>query len=261
MAAAKPAARGDEEAAGGNGGAQSGDGGSPAAFKYLIGGAGVLQAALASVGVSNGGISAMIINDRVLAVIGLGAVLVAIAIGAFGLLLKGEVTKPLSIIGTALLFVGIATTGWAALVSPALAKAPNVDVSLSRVEGSLVLSAEIKASGIPQGQQYWVEIDAREYVAAESKDGASGKYVPLGTPLYQQQLGADSQGNIDSTVTMPVPAGSYPAISIEAWAGAHPGPCGSLGVAGGANLAHSPETSSNLEQVGRSGCAVIRLPR
>jgi hypothetical protein len=234
--------------------------GSPA-LKYLIGGAGVLQAVLASIGASNGGISAMIINYRVPALIGLGSVLAAIAIGAFGLLAKGQITKPLGVIGTGLLFLGIAITGWAALVSPALAKAPNIDVNLSHSEGGLVLSAEIKASGIPQGEQYWIEVDAREYLAPSANGGSSAKYVQLGTPLYQQQLGADSQGNIDSTVTMPVPAGTYPAVSVEAWAGAHSGPCGSLGVAGGANLANSPETSSNLEQVGRSGCAIVRLPR
>jgi hypothetical protein len=245
---------------GANGGA-NGDG---TQLRYLVGGAAVLQAVLASVGVSNGGISAMLINYRVAGLIGLGAVFAAIVIGALGLInAKGKLRTALGFLGTVLLFVGIGVTGYAALVVPAVAKAPNINVALARSGAQLVLTAHVKASGIPESEEYWIEIDAREYLVEPGARGAAngGRYVQLGTPLYQQQLGADSQGNIDSLVTVPLPAGSYPAVSVEAWDGAHEGPCGSLDVLGGANLTHSPETKSNLEDVGRSGCVVVRLPR
>jgi hypothetical protein len=238
--------------------------GDGAQLKYLLGGAGVLQAVLASIGVSNGGISAMLINYRVAGLIGLAAVFFAIVMGALGLVaFNGRFKARFGFAGTVLLFMGIGITGYAALVVPAVAKAPNINIALSRSGAQLVLTAHVEASGIPESEEYWIEIDAREYLVEPGAHGTAngGRYVQLGTPLYQQQLGADSQGNIDSLVTVPLPAGSYPAVSVEAWDGAHEGPCGSLDILGGANLTHSPETKSNLEDVGRSGCVVVRLPQ
>jgi hypothetical protein len=118
------------------------------------------------------------------------------------------------------------------------------------------LTAHVKASGIRQDSEYWVEVDAREYAT----DSKGGRYKPLGTPFYQNQLGADSQGDIDSLVTIPLPPGTYPAISVEAWnGGPHGGPCGSLERSGGASLTHIVDGASSEEKV-REGCVVLRLP-
>jgi hypothetical protein len=246
--------------------------GLPLQLKYLLGGAGVLQVVLTTVGVHNGGISALVINHRLLTIGGFGAVLVAIAIGAAVLLMGTDhpvIGEALTIIGTILLFIGIGVAGYAALVAPAVAKAPDIDASLSRSSGEFVLTAHVKASGIPESEPYWIEVDAREYVAGSN----GGKYTPLGTPLYQNQLGADSLGNVESTLTIPLPVGAYGVVSVEGWNGAHAGPCGSLTIEGGANLTKMPAvkpgerrrsalktTQTLLEEHGRSGCLVMRVP-
>lgn len=230
------------------------------ATKQMLGGAGVLQVVLTAVGVSNGGVSAMAINHRTSVLIGFGAVGVAVAIGALivALEIDDKVLGPILVgVGTLSLIVGITITGYLALVGPAVAKAPSINVALSQSSGQLILTAHVKASGIPESSQYWFEIDAREY----KKEGNGGKYDVLGTPLYQNQLGADSQGNIDNIVTIPLPPGDYPAVSVEAWNGPHDGPCGSLEVPGGASLTHPVNSNeSNIEENSREGCVIIRLP-
>jgi hypothetical protein len=239
----------------------------PESLKYLLGGAAVLQGILTAVGVSSGGISALVINDRSLVVSGFAAVLAAIFIGALVSALepRGWRRKWSIGVGTILLFAGLGVTAYVALVGPAVAKAPSIDVGLTQSSRQLILTAHVKASGIAVSSQFWFEIDAREYVPGS--DG--GKYDPLGTPLYQNQLGADSQGDIDSTVTIPLPPGPYNVVSVEAWDGAHAGPCGSLQVEGGASLTQLPKKAPNeatkpraaiLKAHGRAGCVVFRLP-
>jgi hypothetical protein len=212
------------------------------ALKYLLGGAGVLQVILTALGVSNGGVAALAVNDFKWVAIGFGCVLASIAFGAVGLALNVSKRRGGIVwvsLGTALLFGGIATTAYAALIEPGVAKAPNINVALAETASQLDLTAHVTASGIPDSSQYWFEIDAREYRAG----GGGGRYVPLGTPLYQNQLGADGQGNINSIVTIPLPPGKYNVVSVEAWNGAHAGPCGSLQVEGGASLTQTPTQS------------------
>jgi hypothetical protein len=203
-------------------------------LKYLLGGAGALQVVLTAVGVSNGGIDAMVINNRGWVLAGFGLVFAAVVLGGFRVLLGPHCERlgyVLVVLGSLCLPAGIGLTGYLALVGPAVAKAASINVSLSETSNQLILTAHVKASGIPESSQYWFEIDAREYKASKG-----GVYAPLGPPLYQNQLGADSQGNIDSLVTVPLPKGNYPAVSVEAWNGARRGPCGSLEVKEGAYL-------------------------
>jgi len=205
--------------------------------------------------------AALAVNHRALIVIGSLAVLLAVAIGAILLTINKtrhpRRTKWLTRIGLVSLVLGIGVAGYTALIAPGIAKAPNIDVTLTKSSGQFILNAHVTASGIKENSPYWIEVDAREYVAS----GKSGRYVALGTPLYQSQLGADGQGNIDSNVTIPLPVDPLSVVSIEGWDGPHPGPCGSLGVEGGANLTQSLETEAELEKYSRPGCVVIRLPR
>jgi hypothetical protein len=202
------------------------------------------------------------INHRWLVVLGLGLVLGSIGVGAAVLALgqgNGAVGKIAACVGTAMLFAGIFITAYAALIEPGVAKTPNLDIALSESSSKgLTVTAHVTASGIKENTPYWLEIDARAY----KKESKGGKYVPLGTPLYQNQLGADGKGNIDSNVTIPIPAENFSVISVEAWNGAHAGPCGSLEVEGGANLTQLPKknAATTLEESSRPGCVVIRLP-
>jgi hypothetical protein len=239
-----------------------GPGGISPSLKYLLGGAAALQVILTTLGVNNGGVTSMVINHRPSILCGFGLVLVAIAIGAVIMARQNDESQGLIIVGTVVLFVGIGITAYTALVAPAIARAPSINIALSRSSGQLVLTAHIKEGGIPDSSQYWIEIDAREYVPGASPGKkADGMYVALGTPLYQTQIGADSQGNIDDIVSIPLLSDNYSVVSVEAWSGHHAGPCGSLEVPGGANLTQAPNTTeSNLEKYSRAGCAVLRLP-
>lgn len=231
-------------------------------LKYLLGGVALLQVVLTTLGVNNGGIAAMVINDRLAVYIGFFAVLLAVAVGAVIVANQSIKSKLLIVVGTLLLFGGIGITGYAALAAPAVARAPSINTALTEPAGQLMLTAHIKASGVPDDAQYWIEIDARKYVPERNEEGVGGKYVPLGTPLYQTQLGADGQGNVDDIVNIPLlPHDTYNVVSVEAWSGAHAGPCGSLEVPGGANLTQAPNaTAAQLEATARAGCVVIRLP-
>lgn len=243
--------------------ASPGMAGSGESLKYLLGGAAVLQAVLTAVGISTGGVAALAINHRWLVVLGFGFVIGSVAIGAAVLALGqggGPVGKIAACVGTALLFAGIFITAYAALIEPGVAKTPNLNIALSESSSKgLTVTAHVTASGIKENTPYWLEIDAREY----RKESKGGKYVPLGTPLYQNQLGADGKGNINSIVTIPILAENFSVISVEAWNGAHAGPCGSLEVEGGANLTQLPKknAAATLEESSRPGCVVVRLPR
>jgi hypothetical protein len=219
---------------------------------------------------------AIAINDPTLLIAGAALVLVALVVGIFMAITKPErrgLVGVLSVVGLAALLGGIGITAYIALRGPSLAKAPDLDVSLSG-SSTMTLTGEVKVSGIPENAHYWVEVDAREYTVTDN----AGAYEQLGTPLYQAQLGADSQGNIDTRFGVPLAANQYPAVSVEAWYGDHAGPCGSLTVPGGANLIQAPVTSASattsstavaqkakaqsgfLEQFSRPGCVVVRLP-
>ncbi|HYM54779.1 MAG TPA: hypothetical protein VES97_05415, partial [Solirubrobacteraceae bacterium] len=100
-----------------------GNGGGSESLKYLLGGAGVLQVALTTVGVSNGGVAAMVINHRTLVTIGFGAVLASILTGALVMAINTKsrgFNGAFGIIGTLLLFFGIGVTGYTALAAPAI---------------------------------------------------------------------------------------------------------------------------------------------
>lgn len=242
---------GGEGGAGGEANGGSLELGSPS-LKYLLGGAGLVQVALTVVGVNNGGISAVVINHRAFIVAGLAAVLVAVFLGALALMIPSKaVTDILVVVGTVLLFIGIGITGYTALVAPDVAKAPDIDTTLTQAAGGqLTLTAHVKASGIKESEQYWVNVEARSEKA--------GRYVVVGSPIYQAQLGADGQGNVDTDLTIPLPKGKYSAVSVEGWDGFHAGPCASLETPGGAKLTASH--SAEVLEEGRTGCVVLRLP-
>jgi hypothetical protein len=228
------------------------------ALKYLLGGAGALQAVLTGLGVSNGGIAILATNEPGTLAFGLIAVLVAVFIGALVLVLGKDNGLTKAFIGLAMVFLfgGIGVTGYAAVVVPAIAKAPDIDATLAESPThQLVATIHVKASGIQEANPYWVKIEARRYEPGPK----GGKYLPLGTPIYEAQLGADGQGNVDTKVEVPLPLGEYNVISVESWEGSGHGPCGSLEVPGGANLTHLPEEA--IDKRGRIGCVVMRLPR
>jgi hypothetical protein len=227
-----------------------------AGAKFLLGSAGALQVLLTAVGASNGALVAVAINNLPLLIVGVGLVGLAVVVGAIiriaNLKELGQVI--LSVGGLAALVGGIGVTGYIALLGPSMAKAPDLDVAVSGSSGHLSLVGEVKVSGISQDAHYWVEVDARQYNFAHG----AGSYTQLGTPLYQAQLGADSQGNIDTKFAVPLAARQYPAVSVEAWYGTQHGPCGSLTVTGGASLTDA-RAGSSLEQHSRPGCVVVRL--
>jgi hypothetical protein len=247
---------------------KSGGGGNGESLKYLLGGAAVLQTVLTAIGVSSGGVSALAVNHRGFVIGGFASVIASIAIAAIVLALdigKEDSGKVLTVIGTLLLFGGIFVTAYAALVAPGIAKTPNINIALSESPTKeLDVTAHVTASGIKENTPYWLEVDAREY----QKEAQGGHYIPIETPLYQNQLGADSKGDINSIVTIQIPEAKYKVISVEAWNGAHAGPCGSLETEGGANLTQLPkeaeakkQAEKQLSDIARAGCVVVRLPR
>jgi hypothetical protein len=262
-------------------------------LKYLLGGLGALQAVIVAVGASNGALVAIAINNLPMLVVGTGLVVLAVVIGVFISIEapKGNVGRSLLIVGLGALLAGLVITGYIALRGPSVAKSPDLNVTLSGDSGHYDLAGEVTVSGIPENAHYWVEVDARQY----ELNNATGSYVTLGTPLYQAQLGADSQGNIDEKFALPLAATQYKVVSVEAWFGDHAGPCGSLTVPGGASLTQvSPRTveatrtaagraaakaeaktmaktgnpaeaeaaarETLLAQTSRPGCVVVRLP-
>lgn len=231
-----------------------------ATAKYLLGGAGLLQAALGGLGFSNGGIATLAINEPVVVAGGGVCVLFAVMIGAVSVAgIAGKVTPPpwLGYVGLAFLFGGLALAGYAALVVPTLTNSPNISVTFTNPAApshDLGLAAEVKATAIGRDTLYFVEIDGLTYV-----HGAK-RYRAAGPPLYLGQFGADNSGKIDAKVNMAVPQGNYSAISVQAWYGKHSGPCQSL-VANDSASAGTARDPIVQDNTGREGCVLVRVPR
>lgn len=166
----------------------------------------------------------------------------------------GRVRRVLKWAAIGSLAVGIPIAIYGVLVMPAKASAPEIDVSIARNSSHIVLTAHVIVRGVSEREQYSVEVDAREY----RQEAGAGRYIALGAPLYEAQLSANNQGRIKSEISIPLSLGPNHVVSIEAWYGDRPGPCHSLSgpIPIGTLRADDP-----LEEMGRPGCVLIRLPK
>ena len=234
--------------------AGTGVGGSSATAKFLLGGAGILQAALTALGVSNGGVAEVAVNELGLLILGGACVLIAVMSGAV-LVLRDDTKTVLSYVGLVFLFGGIAIAGYAALVAPTLTSAPKIDLIVTTgapPNKDLHVEAEVRATAIANADLYFVEIDGLKYVHGTQS------YNAVGSPIYLAELGADGAGHVDAKINVPVPEGRYSALSLQGWSGAHPGPCQSVAAP------HSASTQADHQDPlgghGRDGCVVVRVP-
>jgi hypothetical protein len=214
----------------------------------LVATVGLLQAVLTAVGATNGGLTALILNEPELAWLGLALVVLAMAIiGVYAVFDgTGGWWKAAGTIGVLAILGGLGVTGYAALAAPTLAAEPSIAASVTW--GSpLKLQAAIKSSAVERNDVFHIEVDGLK----EKKSDHS--YILSVPVIYQAQLGSDGSGDVNVSLTIPVPNGHYDDVGISAWSGDHPGPCGSL------EQAETTIPGGNTTRLSRKGCVVVRV--
>jgi hypothetical protein len=200
-----------------------------------LGGVASLQALLTALGASNGGLTAVLVNERIVAILGIGAVLLGFAITLFALTLeRGNRLRHRGISAGALcLVLGLFGTAYAAIVAPSIAGKPKISVAV--VPGKqLTYKASVKTTGLRRGTIFRIEVNGLR------ERGTT--YQSVEPVLYQAQVGPDSSGEIDIPLEIPIPVGVYDDIGIQAWTGETHGPCDQL-----------------ARERGATGCVVVRV--
>ncbi|HEY2141052.1 MAG TPA: hypothetical protein VGG98_03200 [Solirubrobacteraceae bacterium] len=214
----------------------------------LVGAVGLLQGVLTAVGATNGGLAALILNEPTLAWIGLALVVLAMLIIGVYAVFNGTGTgwKVAGTVGVIAIIGGLTVTGYAALVAPTLAAEPNIAASVTW--GSpITLQATIKSSAVERDDVFHIEVDGLKEKQSDHS------YVLSSPVLYQAQLGSDGSGDVNVSLTIPIPNDHYDDIGISAWSGEHAGPCGSL------KQSKSTIPSGNTTSYARKGCVVVHL--
>jgi hypothetical protein len=184
----------------------------------LVGVVALLQAVFTAASAINGGLAGLFINDKAKAVIGFGAIFLAILIAAT-LTVSGEkattakARRRVTIAGgtaVVLFMLGMVVTAYAAVVIPSRKSQPEISAVL-HAGTPLILDGTVKANGIPRGVGLNVYVDG----AYEAK----GQYFLTDPTLYQAHIGADPTGKVAHTFTVLIPTNTYDAIAIDAWAG------------------------------------------
>jgi hypothetical protein len=236
----------------GGGGAPNGTSASQTWARVLAGLGTLAPVLLAGLGFSNGTIAGAFLNEEELLLLGLVLTAVAVLLGIATLLLKptGWRTPVTLLAATVALMVGVAIATYAILIAPSASRGATMDVTLTRSGGQVSLSARIKSHNVPETEGFWIEIAERRYEPG-------GRYVQVGSPLYESEIGPDAQGNVDTTLNVPLPRGGYTAVSVAAWNGYHSGPCGWLELPGGAQLPRLP--IGFVRRHARIGCTLVQV--
>lgn len=208
-----------------NGDKAGGNDGNSAALitAALAGAVALIQAVFAALATANGGLAAAALNEQLLVFIGFLGVVIGLLVAAAAFVIPnddganqaqnmkfGRNLRPFLLLASAFaVLAGITTTAIAALIAPVKQSQPSISASLS--PGSPpVLHASITATGISRGVTYDIFIF-----------GESLKYVvdvPPDHPyLYWTTVGADSKGNVNVSVSIPIPSRTYPIIGIHAF--------------------------------------------
>ena len=199
--------------------------------------AGLVQALLTAAGASNGGLSALVINEKPAALTAGGAIFAAILIAA--ILAAGGANrraKRLGVLAVVLFIGGMGVTAYAAAVAPNKQSQPEISATL-HAGSPLVLDGTVKASGVKRSVTLNVYVDGL-YERA-------GGYDFTDPTLYQAHIGADASGNVKHSFSILIPTKTYDAIAINAWAGA--------------SSFCPPPTGRSASSPGHKACVFIRL--
>jgi hypothetical protein len=204
----------------------------------------LLQTTFTVIGTANGGLSAVIINDPLLAAAGLAAVV----LGLLTLAIKA-VTAPTSrngwsVVAIVALLGGTVITAIAAFVFPTLPTGPVISASV--VYGSpLRLDATITASGLGRQTPFDVEVQGLR----QSRDLV---FRPVSPVLYQGQSGPDRNGNVKVSLSVPIPQHKYSDVAVVAWSDNRQQPCS-------AYSKPRPEPPAQAGGQLLEGCVVIHI--
>lgn len=178
----------------------------------LAGGLATLQAVLGLIAGLNGGLTGVVINERLWVLLAIAAVAAAVLCGTYVAVSEAAPRRKRRVTGLAivLLLYATAVALYAAVVAPNRQGRPQVSASLE--PGSpLLIKASVKASGIARS--------ATVNVAVLGLDEAPSGYTEQPPYLYRARIGPDASGNVDDSFSTPVPVGKYQDVAVAAWAG------------------------------------------
>jgi hypothetical protein len=211
---------------------------------------GVLQALLTTLGAVNGGFSAVLINNPLGFFAGLTAVVLGFALGAYCVVRgkAGRGVNRLAGVAGLLLLCGLLGTAYAAIKAPSEASDPTVNISLTGGDHP-ELHVSVAATGIPRNATLQVEVE-------RLRIGPDGYFHSVPPSLYHAELGANLQGNVATTISMPIPRASrqYSTINVEAWTGSQHHFCGFP-----KTPAAMPTLTTSSNRATDEGCALVRV--
>lgn len=231
---------------------------SPAKLEgVLIAGVGTLQILLTALGITGGTLTAIEVNEHLLFVLGLVAVLIAVGSGLLVLVVDkkhGLMRSVSKAIGSAALLSGLVITVFAATAAPTRRSDPvvNVKVSPGKVPQ---LEVKVSATGVKRSEPLQIAI-------VRLRSDKTGALIPVPPALYHAQLGASPSGEVASTLSIPVPPPSrqYSSIDIDAWTGDDRHLCGfsttSQIIPGRGTVVTASDAVSPSD---REGCALVRM--
>jgi hypothetical protein len=215
-----------------------------------------LQALLTALGATNGGLTAVLLNEKWVLGVGLGTLVFGYVMSYLGNAGKtGPQTKTRAL-GLGLLLVGVGFTAYAAIGAPSIGSDPAISASVSETSGVLNLTATVSASGIPRSDTLGVEV-------LKVNVNAKNVLVDAGL-LYHGELGADASGNASTTIGLPLPApqmtSPYRYVDVVAGVGVQRNLCGfPLGKNGRELTASQANQLSRARNKGQ-GCALVAVP-
>lgn len=174
----------------------------------------LIQAILAAVGAANGGLETAALNEKTSVYIGFSGVVVGLllAVACFEFGHHRILRRVLLALSAIAICIGLLGTAYAAVAAPATRSQPSVSASVTPGNPTL-LRVSVTATGVPRGDTYRLVIYGE--LRGNSRTLA---FEPAPWPyLYESGLGADAKGNINTAVTIEVPARKYIAVGIHAF--------------------------------------------
>jgi hypothetical protein len=213
----------------------------------------LLQAGLTVIGGLNGGLSALIRNEKGLVIAAFFALLLGLVLisGVVFLDWRDNRRETLTIAFVAFFFA-LAITGVGAILAPN--KQTRAQVTASLKEGDpYILEASVKIDGVPSGTNANIYVGGLQEEPGRWVLDAHGKHVFMGgnyidtnPTLYQAHIGPDSSGQVTDKFSIPIPRDKYADVDVNAWAGTSGELC-------------LPRDYGEVPSKTRQGCIVIRL--
>jgi hypothetical protein len=211
----------------------------------------IAQAAFATTGAANGGLTRAAAIHRWLVVGAFAAAVAAVILVALMMTFswKPRARNSALVIVVVLFLFGLTVTAWGAVIVPGLPSQPQVSISVSGT-GPYTLKGNVKATGVPRSKTLTVTVEGLKRISTQSTTGEVAKFSHEEI-LYEAKVGAEASGNASDTFSVFVP--HYDALLVLAGTD-------SSHVCSSNGEISIERGGTSLARMTREGCAFLVLP-